>query len=205
MAKKKQDSLKDLGIKYKETRSERTFADLYYRIRPGLFNYVNGILQKSEDSDHIVSEVMSVVHDKIDKYDTKWHISTWIYRIAYTHACMMIRYRKSNKTTPMSYFENSENKNWISKIEYDSIENHADHLIQQEEYAEYNSEISKMKNIVNSLPEEYKSVIEEKFYNDLQYDEIAAKLNIPLHTVKNRVARGKRLIKEIYENANTVI
>lgn len=199
MTKKKQDSLKDLGIKFKETRSEKVFTELYYRLRPGLFNYVNGILNKSEETDHVISLVMSVVYNKIDKYDPKWHISTWIYRIAYTEACMMIRYRKAAKTTPMSQFENSENKNWISKIEYDSIENHADHLIQQEEYAEYNAELSKMKKIVNSLPEEYKSVIEEKFFNDLKYDEIAEKLNIPLHTVKNRVARGKRFIKEMYE------
>ena len=199
MAKQKPDSLKDLGLKFKETRSEKTFTELYYRIRPGLFNYVNGILQKSEESDHIVSQVMSVVYDKIDKYDPKWHISTWIYRIAYTHACMAIRYRKAAKTTPMSYFENSENKNWVSKIEYDSLENHADHLVAKEENDEAQAEITKMRNIVNSLPEEYKSVIEEKFFNDLQYDEISKKLNIPLHTVKNRVARGKRIIKEMYE------
>jgi RNA polymerase sigma-70 factor (ECF subfamily) len=112
---------------------------------------------------------------------------------------MAIRYRKAAKTTPMSYFENSENKNWVSKIEYDSIENHADHLVAKEENDEAQAEITKMRNIVNSLPEEYKSVIEEKFFNDLQYDEISKKLNIPLHTVKNRVARGKRIIKEMYE------
>jgi RNA polymerase sigma-70 factor (ECF subfamily) len=202
MAKQKQDSLKDLGLKFKETRSEKAFTELYYRIRPGLFNYVNNILQNSEDSNQIVSQVMSVVYDKIDKYDSKWHISTWIYRIAYTHACMVIRYRKAAKTTPLSYFENSENKNWISKIEYDSIENHTDHLVVQEELDEANVEILKMRNIVNSLPDEYKDVIQEKFFNELQYDEISKKLNIPLHTVKNRVARGKRIIKEIYEKAN---
>jgi RNA polymerase sigma-70 factor (ECF subfamily) len=196
---KKQDSLKDLGLKFKETRSEKAFTELYYRIRPGLFNYVNGILQKTEDSDNIVSQVMSVVYDKIDKYDPKWHISTWIYRIAYTHACMIIRQRKSSKTTPISYFEESENKNWLSKIEFDSIENHTDYLVTKEENDEKNAEIEKMRSIVQSLPEEYKTVIEEKFFNDLKYGEISKKLNIPLHTVKNRVARGKRIIKEMYE------
>lgn len=196
----KADSLKDLGLKFKETKSEKAFTELYYRIRPGLFSYVNGILQNSEDSDHIVSQVMSVVYDKIDKYDPKWHISTWIYRIAYTHACMAIRYRKAGKTTPMSYFESAENKNWVSKIEFDSIENHTDHLVAREENDEHLAEITKMRNVVNALPEEYKSVIEEKFFNDLLYNEISKKLNIPLHTVKNRVARGKMLIKEMYES-----
>jgi len=197
----KEDSLKDLGIKFKETRSEKAFTELYYRIKPGLFNYVNGILQKPEESDHIVSQVMASVYDKIDKYDPKWHISTWIYRIAYTHSCMALRYRKAGKTTPMSYFENSENKNWIAKLEYESIENHTDPLIQKEENDQELAELEKIRKVVADLPEEYRIVIHEKFFNDLQYDEIAKKLNIPLHTVKNRVARGKRIIKEVYENS----
>ena len=59
--------------------------------------------------------------------------------------------------------------------------------------------MNRLQSIVKSLPEEYRVVIEEKFFNDMKYDEIAQKLNIPLHTVKNRISRGKKLIKEIYE------
>jgi RNA polymerase sigma-70 factor (ECF subfamily) len=200
MAKKqKSDSLKDLGIKFKETRSERAFNELYHRIRPGLFHYVNNMLNNSEDTDHVVSAVMASVYDKIDQYDVKWHISTWIYRIAYTHACGKLRQRKASKTTPMSYFEYGENKNYIDKMEFESIENHTDHLILKEEDAEYNEEIKRVRSIIENLPEEYREVIFEKFFNDLSYEEIHQKLNIPLHTVKNRVARGKKLFKEIFE------
>lgn len=197
--KKKSDSLKDLGIKFKETRSERAFNELYHRIRPGLFHYVNNMLNNSEDTDHVVSAVMASVYDKIDQYDVKWHISTWIYRIAYTHACGKLRQRKASKTTPMSYFEYGENKNYIDKMEFESIENHTDHLILKEEDAEYNEEIKRVRSIIENLPEEYREVIFEKFFNDLSYEEIHQKLNIPLHTVKNRVARGKKLFKEIFE------
>jgi RNA polymerase sigma-70 factor (ECF subfamily) len=200
MAKKqKSDSLKDLGIKFKETRSERAFNELYHRIRPGIFHYVNNMLNNTEDTDHVVSAVMASVYDKIDQYDVKWHISTWIYRIAYTHACGKLRQRKASKTTPMSYFEYGENKNYIDKMEYDSIENHTDHLIIKEEDAEHNEEIKRVRTIIENLPEEYREVIFEKFFNDLSYEEIHQKLNIPLHTVKNRVARGKKLFKEIFE------
>lgn len=196
---KKSDSLKDLGMKFKETRSERAFNELYHRIRPGLFHYVNNMLNHTEDTDHVVSAVMASVYDKIDQYDPKWHISTWIYRIAYTHACGKLRQRKASKTTPMSYFQSGENKNYIDKIEFDSIENHTDHLIIKEEEAEYNQEIQKVRTTIENLPDEYRDVIYEKFFNDLSYEEIHQKLDIPLHTVKNRVARGKKMFKELYE------
>jgi RNA polymerase sigma-70 factor (ECF subfamily) len=142
---------------------------------------------------------MTTVYNKIDTYDPKWHISTWIYRIAYTAACMEIRYKKAARTTPMSYFENSENKNWVSQIEFESIDGYKDILIAAEEEAEEKSNNTRLRNIVSELPEEYRHVIFEKFFNDLKYDEIAEKLEIPLHTVKNRISRGKKLIKEIYE------
>ena len=200
MARKpKADSLKEMGQKFYETRSEKVFTELYHRIRPGLYNYVYQILKDTDLTNHVVSAVMTTVYNKIDTYDPKWHISTWIYRIAYTAACMEIRYKKAARTTPMSYFENSENKNWVSRIEFESIDGYKDILIMAEEEADEKSNNLRLRKIVSDLPEEYRHVIFEKFFNDLKYDEIAEKLEIPLHTVKNRISRGKKLIKEIYE------
>ena len=197
--KAKKDSLKDMGILFYETRTEKSFTDLYYRIRQGLYIYVNNILKDPELTDHVVSAVFTTVYNKIDTYDPKWHISTWIYRIAYTSACMEIRYKKARKTTPMSYFENSENKSWVSKIEFQSIDEFKDHIIVQEEIDETKIKNKQLRKIVNELPDEYRHVIFEKFFNDLKYSEISEKLDIPLHTVKNRISRGKKLIKEMYE------
>ena len=188
-----------MGHKFYETRSEKVFTELYHRIRPGLYNYVYQILKDTDLTNHVVSAVMTTVYNKIDTYDPKWHISTWIYRIAYTAACMEIRYKKAARTTPMSFFENSENKNWVSQIEFESIDGYKDILIAAEEEAEEKSNNVRLRKIVSELPEEYRHVIFEKFFNDLKYDEIAEKLEIPLHTVKNRISRGKKLIKEIYE------
>lgn len=195
----KPDSLKDLGFKFKETRSEKVFTELYHRIRPGLYNYIFQVVKDHDDTENLISYVMSTVYNKIDTYDPKWHISTWIYRIAYTSACMELRYRKARKTTNMSVLEMSENKNLISKIEFESMETYKDILEIAEEKAEADESQLRLRKIVSQLPDEYRVVIEEKFFNDLKYEEIAQKLDIPLHTVKNRISRGKRIIKEKYE------
>ena len=195
----KQDSLRDMGIKFYETRSEKVFTELYHRIRPGLYNYVYQILKDQDLTNHVVSATLTAAYNKIDTFDPKWHISTWIYRISYTAACMEIRYKKAAKTTPMSFFENSENSNWVSKIEFESIDSYKDILIIKEEANEEKESNNRLRKIVSELPDDYKHVIYEKFFNELKYDEIAEKLGIPLHTVKNRISRGKKLIKEIYE------
>ena len=89
----------------------------------------------------------------------------------------------------------------VSKIEFDSIDNYKDSIIQKEESEEQTAETKRVNRIIDSLPEEYRDVIREKFFNELSYNEIHLKLDIPLHTVKNRVARGKRLFKEMFESA----
>jgi RNA polymerase sigma-70 factor (ECF subfamily) len=196
----KELSLKELGMRYKETRSEKAFTELYHRIRPGLYNYIYQIIKDRETSDLLVSGVMTAVHEKIDQYDPKWHISTWIYRIAYTYACGEIRFRNKRKTTPLSHFQESENRNMISRIEHSMIDDFRDSMEIKEDKAESDAEVAKLRKIVSDLPDEYRIVIEEKFFNDLKYDEIASKLEIPLHTVKNRISRGKRIIKEKMES-----
>jgi RNA polymerase sigma factor (sigma-70 family) len=192
----KNESLKELGIEFKETRSERVFTDLYHRLKPGLTNYVFQIVKDYDISNHIISSVMSEVYNKIDKYDPKWHISTWIYRIAYTHACGYLRAKKSQRTVSLSAFENDENRNRLHKLEFDSIEDHRDAIEKREDADAEKAHINYIRSIVDNLPIEYREVVVEKFYNDLKYGEISAKLNIPLHTVKNRISRGKRIIQE---------
>jgi RNA polymerase sigma-70 factor (ECF subfamily) len=195
MSRERKDSLKDLGARLKDTRSEKTFNELYARIRPGLYNYVYQILKNSDDTENVISYTMSYVYNNIDKYKPEWHISTWIYRIAYTAACGEIRAKSKRKETHISDIEQSENRNLISKIEFESMDAYVDVLIDEENKNEADSQILKLQQILDTMPKEYQTVLHEKYFNDLKYEEIAEKLNIPLHTVKNRVSRGKRILE----------
>jgi DNA-directed RNA polymerase specialized sigma24 family protein len=42
----------------------------------------------------------------------------------------------------------------------------------------------------------YKDIIEDRLINQMKYEDIAAKYNLPLQTVKNRIRRGKSIIAE---------
>ena len=196
-------TLKILGETFASTKSEKTFSELYNRIRPGLMIYVNNIVKDHALTEHIVSAVMTSVYTKIAMYNPKWHISTWIYRIAYTHACGALRSKKSKKSTSMSNFDNDENRSRIDKMEFNSADEFEDHLIKNENDIEQKEKLFVIRKAVDSLPIEYRSIIEDKFFKDLKYKEIAANMQIPLHTVKNRINRGKTLLREALINLNT--
>ena len=40
----------------------------------------------------------------------------------------------------------------------------------------------------------YKEIIEDRLINQMKYEDIAAKYNLPLQTIKNRIRRGKSII-----------
>ena len=42
----------------------------------------------------------------------------------------------------------------------------------------------------------YKEIIEDRLLNNMKYEDIAAKHNLPLQTIKNRIRRGKSIIAE---------
>lgn len=54
-----------------------------------------------------------------------------------------------------------------------------------------------LRQIVNGLKEPYRQIIHLRYYEDLSYEEIASKLNIPLGTVKVRLSRAKELLTAI--------
>jgi DNA-directed RNA polymerase specialized sigma24 family protein len=50
-----------------------------------------------------------------------------------------------------------------------------------------------LKNI-DSLKPMYKGILEDRLLNNLKYEDIADKYNLPLQTIKNRIRRGKAII-----------
>jgi len=49
---------------------------------------------------------------------------------------------------------------------------------------------------INDLKPMYREILEDRLLNDMKYEDIATKYNVPLQTVKNRIRRGKILIQE---------
>lgn len=192
-------TLKALGNEFATTRSEKTFNDLYNRIKPGLLNYINQITKDRAIAEDLFSMTMSIVYNKIHQYNPEYHISTWIYRIGYHEAIMFLRRKKRAATTNFSVFESYyENDRMIDKVMYNTIENDHSELDfqtledQEKEKEEKHTEIL---NTIDALDPLYKEIVKDRLVNDMKYNEISKKHKLPLHTIKNRIARGKRILQ----------
>jgi len=201
MAKSK--TYKELAIEFKKTRSEKTYNELYHKMRPGLWNYVNNIVKDPNVADDIVSTTLTTVYLKIDQYDESYQITTWAYRIAYNECIGWIRFR--NKKVSMNVFTDAgvepPNDNFDIFRDDPSLKTDDDFWEEENTLVE---QVRLTREAINALPPMYKRYMVERFLNNKSYNDILDIMSkfekgINLQTVKNRIFRGRKIVKKQLE------
>lgn len=194
---------RELTENYLESRSEAAFTALYRKAKPGLKSYIYKIVKDNEIAEDIVVNTLTKMWTKIDQYDPQYQITTWLYRIAFNECLGYISER--NKKTSL-------NKLAEFGIEVDGegfVGDALSHLIEEaeqkseqdfldEDEALQNQYMSALR-AIEKLKPIYREIVIDRLLNNMKYEDIAEKYDLPLQTIKNRILRGKRLIQEELE------
>ncbi len=198
----KNKTYKELAIEFKKTRSERVYNELYKKMRPGLWSYVNNIVKDPTIANDITSTTLTTVYLKIDQYNPEYQITTWAYRIAYNECIGWLRFR--NKQVSMNVFTDAG----IDPPSCDLQVSHDLAIKTDEDFWEeenlINEKVRLTKEAINALPVMYKRYMTERFINHKSYSNILDIMSefekdINLQTVKNRIFRGRKIIKNQLE------
>lgn len=194
-------SINDLADKYIETRNDRDFRNLFERLRPGLVNYVNNILKDIDAANDVVADAFVKIWSRIDTYNPEFSFSTWSYRITRNEAMQYIRKRRNTVSldTYLKFAGSAEESPDMQLI--DNVILGSDFISQPEDFDPAQSQedvtdalyLSVMEQM-EKLPAHYKDIIIDREVHDMQYDEIAAKYNLELNTVKTRIIRAREKI-----------
>lgn len=194
---------RQLASEFKNTRSEESFSQLYKKIKPGLTSYVNKILKDPELTQDVVSTTLTKIFLKIDQYNEDYQITTWAYKIAYNDAIGKIRDRQ--KRVSMNAFTDAGQDVRRAAVPA-SI---ADDDLTNDEYLEEDNTLQekfdKTTEAIKSLPALYRPYMVERFLNNRSYNDIldmmqSKEKGINLQTVKNRIFRGRKLVKDSLNN-----
>lgn len=195
----KQLSYRELSENFIRTKSEKDYNALYARVKPGLKNYIANVVKDSEATDDILTNTLTKMWTKIDQYDPSYQITTWLYRIAFNECLGWIRQRNSKYSidTMKEYgieiseqFGHTSARDLLIESEFKT---EADWLIEDQDLT---NRYELALNNINDLKPMYKEIIEDRLLNDMKYEDIAEKYNLPLQTIKNRIRRGKSIIAE---------
>jgi RNA polymerase sigma-70 factor (ECF subfamily) len=169
-------------------RGERErFGALVERYQGRLVNYLYRLLRSVEDAHELSQEVFIKVYQALDRYDPRYRFSTWIFRVAQNAAIDEIRKRRVRLVS----FEGREDdegeaREWEpespARGPYGELRN-----------AERGGAIQQA---IDKLPWEYRELIVLRHFGELSYDDIASLKAMPLGTVKNKLFRGRQMLKE---------
>lgn len=194
-------NLKELGVEFQRTRNPAIFDQIYKRITPGLKHYITNIVKDDTIADDITSSVMESVYTKIDMYNPQWQLSTWIYKIGFNSSCMYLR---TVKKSPVL----SDPELYDQLMLNPSISNDQSQFIYGEDWDSsdlYSNKLQLMSKCVDELPDKCREIMKLFFYEGLPLAEISSYMNLPLHTIKNRIHNAKALIRKKFEQNNKIL
>ena len=176
---------------------ELEFNRIYKEYQPKILRYLTRLTGMYEAED-LSQEVFIKVESGLKNFRGESKLSTWIYRIATNTAVDRMRnpsfkYKVNDTTSPEVEQENDldiEDKDQFTGEKAESTD-------QQYIRKEMNSCI---RNFIESLPENYKSVVILSELEELKNHEIADILNITLDTVKIRLHRARAQLRKKLES-----
>ncbi len=163
------------------------FEEIVRRYQRPIVGYIFRILGDYDFALDVAQEVFIKVYNSLDKYNSEYKFSTWIYRIAHNAA---VDHMRRNSTIQQSIETENSDGTFQIQIECRSPSPEQDH-----ERTEWRTEID---SVVRCLPHAYRDLILLRHSRDLSYDEISEITGLPLGTVKNRLFRAREMMREMF-------
>jgi RNA polymerase sigma-70 factor (ECF subfamily) len=170
------------------------FAGLVQLHQTTVYNIAYRMVGQRDTAQSLAQETFLRAFKALDTFNLNRPFGPWLYRIATNLSINWIK-RKRPPTvsieTPAGFDETESEPLDIP----DSSAEPAEHFAQMEMQAE-------LRQAILLLPVEYRSVIELRHFQELNYDEIASALKIPVGTVKTRLFRARRMLRDRLESRN---
>lgn len=154
------------------------FAILVDRYKNLVFSVTARMTNNPDEYADIAQEVFIKVYRSLDKYRPDYHFSTWIIRITTNHIIDMRRKKRIESTS-------------LDEVDFSLSTNRS----AEDEYIEGET-VKEVGRLIAALPEMYRLPILLYHRHGMSYQDIADSLGLSLSKVKNRIFRGRKLLKE---------
>ena len=158
--------------------------DLLRRHHPRIHSVCFRILGHRSDADDAAQNALVSIVRKLDSFDGRSTFSTWTYRIA-TNAALDEMRRRRRRPRPSTKAEE------INERLADPAAERAGDVLENRQLVEH---------ALTRLPDEYRVAVVLRDVADLEYDQIAEVLDIPIGTVRSRIARGRARLADSLGN-----
>lgn len=176
---------KKLIIKCKKY-DKLSFKELFQMYEKYLYCLCYSYTQNQQDALDLVQEIYIKVFNNINKFDDSMPFHPWIRRIS-VNTCLNFKRTIKNNIISLNQSINEEEGTLEDVL---LAEDHVEDEVLNLETKDI------IKTNLKEIPEKYRIIIVLRYYENLDYNEIAKLLNKPLGTVKTELYRAKALLKD---------
>jgi len=171
---------------------ERAYVELVRRYKDRLLNFVYRYLNSYEQAEDVVQDTLMKLYTSAHMYREIAKFSTWIFTIAANLAKSELRRLKRRRVISIHSMGFDDKEYEIPSETYDP---------EKETTSAYGEK--QIQQAIDTLPDQFKTVILLREVQQLSYEEISRILGVSIGTVKSRINRGRlrlqKLLKELKE------
>ena len=164
---------------------QKAFERLMSKYQQMIHNLIFRMIYKKEDVEDLTQEAFIKAFNSLEKFDKQFSFATWLCKIA-TNNC--IDYLRKKKLSTFSIDKEIESDEDNMQFEIPDSNFIPDKNILDSERKKI------LQNAIQNLPEKYRQVIVLRHQEEMDYEEIAEKLDLPLGTIKAHIFRAREML-----------
>uniref|UniRef100_A0A7V2ZM43 Sigma-70 family RNA polymerase sigma factor n=1 Tax=Ignavibacterium album TaxID=591197 RepID=A0A7V2ZM43_9BACT len=166
-------------------RDSKALEILYDKYSPLLYTLIKRIVKDDKLAEEVLADVFVIIWQKTDFYNFDYkNVYSWVVLLTKNKAVDTLRRRNGN--TRVEYNDEFENNFIIPNIyDYNDFG-----------FEDAFAKSGKLRSAISKLTEAQRYVLQLAFFEGLTQSEIAAKLKIPLPTVKSKIKVALNTLKE---------
>jgi len=172
-----------------ELGNQKAYAQLMDNYRESLYMLMFKMVNNPYDAEDLTIEAFGKAFRNLSQYTCDYAFSTWLFKIASNNCVDFLRKKRLHLLEldkGYSFDETGERSIELN----DDKPNPEERLFDKEKTSE-------IRRLVNTLKPNYRKLIELRYFEELSYEEIAQRLDVPLGTVKAMLFRAKYMLQAI--------
>lgn len=157
---------------------KQAYAHIINKYKNQLYATILRMTKNPQDAQDLIQDAFIKVYRNLDKYDRSGSFAGWLYRVSINHC--MDEFRKKRFATVQVEIDDEMSVN----------PNHPELVFLKKEKSR------QLERLIATLPEDERLIILLRYVNDMSYDEIGELMEVPLSTVRNKLHRAKKKMRD---------
>ena len=187
---------RDLGVKLLQDDSlirraaaqdAAAFEQLMLLHQKPVYNICWRMAGNAEDALDLSQEVFLKLWRTLAQYQFDAAFSTWLYRMTQNVCIDFLRKQKRQQHVSLTFSDDEDEGKELSVPDPEPL---------PEERVIFNEKQEAIRNAMNALPVDFREILELRVVRQLPYEQIAQIMDLPVGTVKSRLARARLQLKK---------